>query len=102
MNSDLFNFILSAILLIISFGGGYLIKLLRQDIDTSKFSNYYTIAKQVVMSIEQLYPELDGQSKKQHAVELLLKLTNNKLTLEQANTLIESAVYEIKKLLQSN
>ncbi|MGL5348414.1 MAG: phage holin, LLH family [Peptostreptococcaceae bacterium] len=102
MNSDLFNFILSVVLLIISFGGGYLIKLLKQDIDVSKFSNYYTIAKQVVMSIEQLYPELDGQSKKQYAVELLLKLTNNKLTSDQANTLIESAVYEIKKLLQNN
>lgn len=102
MSSDLFNMVLSLLLIIISFGGGYLIKIFKQNIDISKFNNYYSIAKQVVMSIEQLYPELDSKLKKQTAIDLLLKLTNNNLTAEQANTLIESAVFEVKKLLQNS
>ena len=54
------------------------------------------------MAIEQLNPELAGVDKKDLALSKLLELTNNKITSEQANTLIESAVYEVKKILQNN
>ena len=40
--------------------------------------------------------------KKELAISKLSELANNKIISEQANTLIESDVYEVKKLLQKN
>lgn len=102
MSNDLFNLILSLLMLVIATGGGYIVKLFKENLEGSKFASYFDIAKQVVMSIEQLYPSLANEDKKKEAVALLLKLTNNKLTEEQANTLIEAAVFEVKKLLNNN
>lgn len=102
MDSNLFNLLLTIITFIIAIGGGYLITYLNHKIGSQKLQDYYKVAKQIVMSIEQLNPELTGADKKELAMSKLLELTHNKITSEQANTLIESAVYEIKKLLQND
>ena len=102
MDSSLFNLLLPLITFIIAIGGGFLVAYLNQKIESQKLQDYYTIAKQIVMSIEQLNPQLAGADKKELAVAKLLELTNNKITSDQASTLIESAVYEVKKLLQNN
>ena len=54
------------------------------------------------MAIEQLNSELPWEYKKELAISKLSELANNKIISEQANTLIESDVYEVKKLLQKN
>lgn len=102
MDSNLFNLLLSIIAFIIAVGGGFLVTYLNQKIESQKLQDYYNIAKQVIMAIEQLNPELSGVDKKDLAVSKLLELTNNKITYEQANILIESTVYEVKKLFKNN
>lgn len=99
MDSSLFNLLISILTVIITAGGGYVINLIKKYFDSSKLTNYYNIAKQVVMSIEQLYPDLANEDKLQKAIDLILELTHNKITADQASTLIEAAVYEVKKLL---
>ena len=96
MDSSLFNLLLTIITFIITVGGGFLVTYLNQKIESQKLQDYYNIAKQIIMAIEQLNPELAGVDKKDLALSKLLELTNNKITSEQANTLIESAVYEVK------
>ena len=99
MDSTLVNTFLSLISLIIAVGGGYLVNFLRQKIGSDKLTNYYAMAKQIVMAIEQANPQLGGIDKKELAVNKLIQLSNNKITQQQADILIEAAVYDIKKLL---
>lgn len=102
MDSNLFNLLLAIITFIITVGGGFLVTYLNQKIESQKLQDYYNISKQVIMAIEQLNPELSGVDKKDLALSKLLELTNHKITYEQANILIESTVYEVKKLLENN
>lgn len=102
MNFDLFNALSTLVTIVITIGGGYLINFLRQKISSQKLSTYYSLAKQVVMFIEQTNPDLINEQKKELAISKLLELTHNKITSEQAETLIESAIYEIKKLINTN
>lgn len=99
MDSTLVNTLLSLISLIIAVGGGYLVNFLRQKIGSDKLINYYAMAKQIVMAIEQANPQLDGIDKKELAVNKLIQFSNNKITQQQADIFIEAAVYDIKKLL---
>lgn len=57
------------------------------------------MAKQIVMYTEQTNPNLLSKEKKELAISKILELTHNKITKEQAETLIESDVYEIKELI---
>lgn len=102
MDSTLFNLLLSLITLVITVGGGYLVNFIRHKIGNEKLSSYYQIAKQIVMAIEQSNPQLAGIDKKELAINKLLELTQNKITENQAQILIEAAVYDIKKLLSSS
>ena len=102
MDSTLFNLLLTIITFVISISAGFLVNYLNQKLGNQKLQYYYDLSKQIVMSIEQLNPQLAGADKKELAMSKLLELTNNNITSEQANTLIESAVYEVKKVLQHN
>ena len=102
MNSNLFNLLLTILTFVITICGSFLINYLNQKIGSQRLQDYYNLAKQIVMSIEQLNPQLTGSYKKELALSKLLQLTHNKISSEHANTLIESAVYEVKKLLQNN
>lgn len=102
MNADLFNAMLSIITAVITIGGGVVINYLKKKINNEKLTTYYNLSKQVVMYVEQTNPDLLGSAKKELAVSKILELTNNKITKTQAETLIESAVYEIKKLINTS
>ncbi len=102
MNQNIFNLLFGIITLVISIGGIALINYLNQKIDAEKVKSYYDIAKQVVMSIEQSNSQLSGVDKKEFAVNKLIEISNKKISHEQADVLIESSVYEIKKLIQNN
>lgn len=99
MDTTLFNVFLSLVTLVIGVGGGYLVNFLNQKIGSEKLAKYYEMSKQVVMAIEQANPQLAGIDKKELAVNKLVHLSNNKITDQQADMLIEAAVYDIKKLL---
>lgn len=102
MDQSIFNLLIGIVTLVISVGGVALINYLNQKIGTEKVKSYYDTAKQVVMFIEQLNPQLSGVDKKELAVNKLIEISNKKITPSQADILIESAVYEIKKLMQNN
>lgn len=102
MDSNLFNLLLTIITFVVTIVGCFLINYLNQKVGSQNLKDYYNLAKQIVMSIEQLNPELTGAYKKELAMSKLLQLTHNKISSEHANTLIESAVYEVKKPLQNN
>ena len=101
LDSNVFNLLLAIITFVISVGMGFLVNFLNQKIGSQKLQYYYDLTKQIVMAIEQSNPELTGSDKKELAMSKLLELTHNKITSEQANTLIESSVYEIKKLFHN-
>lgn len=99
MDVNLINLLITLIALVIGIVGSYLIKYLNNKIDHDKLNYYYEITKTVVMSLEQVNPNMSGEDKKNLALAKLIELTGGKINSEDANRLIESAVYEIKKLL---
>ena len=101
MDINLFNLLLTILTFVITICGSFLINYLNQKIGSQRLQDYYNLAKQIVMSIEQLNPQLTGSYKKELALSKLLQLTHNKISSEHANTLIESAVYEVKKPLDN-
>ncbi|MGX4600634.1 phage holin, LLH family [Faecalimicrobium sp. JNUCC 81] len=97
MYSTLFNLLLSIASIVISVGGVYLINFLNSKIGSEKTKHYYDLAQKVVMSIEQSNPQLAGIDKKELAINKLAELSDNKITTNQADILLEAAVYDIKK-----
>lgn len=97
MYSTLFNLLLSIASIVISVGGVYLINFLNSKIGSEKTKHYYDLAQKVVMSIEQSNPQLAGIDKKELAINKLVELSDNKITTNQADILLEAAVYDIKK-----
>jgi hypothetical protein len=95
------NFLLSLIALIIGGAGAYLIKYLNDKIGQDKLTHYYQIAKNIVMSLEQVNPDMAGSDKKFLAATKLSEFTNGKISEKEAEVLIESAVYEVKKVLSN-
>lgn len=98
MEDALFNLLLTVVTTIITVVGGFLTNLINEKVGEQKAKNYTQMAKQIVMSIEQFSPELQGIDKKELASSKLIEFTNNKITDKQADILIESAVFELKKL----
>lgn len=99
---NVMNILLGIVALVVSTGGGYLIKYLSGKIGSEKMQKYYTLIKTVVMSIEQTQSTLTGEQKKALAVSKIKELTNNLLSEEEIDRLVEAAVYEVKKLLSNN
>ena len=93
---------LTIITFIITVAIVFLVNYLNEKIASQKLKDYYNLAKQIVMAIEQLNSELPWEYKKDLAISKLSELTSNKINCEQANALIESDAYEIKKLLQNS
>ncbi len=100
MEDALFKLLLTVTTTIITIIGTLLTNYLNHKVGCEKTKNYTQLAKQVVMAIEQLNPELKGIDKKELAQNKLIEISNNKLTKEQADILIESSIYEIKNFLK--
>ncbi|MDI6617739.1 MAG: phage holin [Clostridiales bacterium] len=82
--------------------GGYVISYLKSKIGTENLARYYTIISNIVRGVEQTFGGGNGSDKKAEAVQLIKKALGNKLTDEQINLLIESAVFEMNNLLKSS
>lgn len=102
MSEALTQIFLGLISIVITVAGKYLIVYLNNKIGSEKLSSYYDIAKTIIMSIEQTQTNATSEEKKQIAVQNLNSLTKNKLSEEEIDRLIESSVYEIKKLILNN
>ncbi|WP_373599623.1 phage holin [Paraclostridium bifermentans] len=102
MSETVIELLLSIVSLVITIVGGYLVGYLKRAIGTTKLKEYYSIAKTIVMSIEQTQGTLIGEEKKKLAVDKLIQVTNGKLNEEEIDRLIEAAVYEIKKMIKES
>lgn len=98
-----FLYVLQAIILIV---GTYLvmfikhkIELLRQKIGQERYLLLSEVAQNVVKAVEQVFGGKQGELKKSEAVNFLVK--NFKLTEDEAEKLVEAAVYEMNKVLKA-
>jgi len=82
--------------------GGYIINFLKARIGNENFNKYYSLIKNIVMGVEQSLGPGNGPDKKAEVIQLIKKMTDNKLSDEQINSLIESAVFEMNLLLKHN
>ncbi|MGL5711785.1 MAG: phage holin, LLH family [Paraclostridium sp.] len=102
MSESIMQLLIAIISVVITIGGGYLIKYANEKIGSEQLNKYYTIVKTIVMSIEQTNSGLTGEEKKKIAIEKMIQLTGGKLSEEEIDRLIEATVYEVKKLLANN
>jgi LL-H family phage holin len=79
---------------------GYVINFLDKKIGKDKIEKYYGLAKILVMATEQELGPGNGADKKTEVMNLLKKLTCNKLTDEELSKLIEAAVKEMNIVLK--
>lgn len=80
--------------------GGLVARYLKVKTDSDNQARYYDTVKNIVMGIEQVYGSGNGPDKKAEAIQMCKVIVKNKLTTEQINTLIESAVFEINTAMK--
>ena len=103
MNQDLLTQILTVVIQVAIVAiGGYFINFLRAKVGTENLNKYYSIIKMIVMGVEQTFGSGNGADKKAEAIQTIKKIIGNKLSDQQINTLIESAVFEMNNLLKNN
>jgi LL-H family phage holin len=102
MEKDLIMTILTAgIQLAILAGLGSLINYLLTKTSTENLSKIYNLIKIFVQSAEQIYGDGKGVIKKKTVLDMISKNIKNKLSTEEIDKLIESAVFEINTVLKN-
>ncbi len=96
------EFLTIIVQIIIAVVGGFVMNYLRTKIGSEKMKQYYELAKTVVTATEQTFGGGNGSDKKDESRQILKHLTNNKLSDDQIDRLIESSVYEMNTLLKIN
>lgn len=100
---DLIMQILTAsIQLIILVGLGYAIKYLKTKTSVENLQKYYSLIKAFVQAAEQQLGAGTGAQKKAQVVAMVQKVIGNKLSADEIDKLIESAVFEINNILKEN
>ncbi|MCG8500748.1 MAG: phage holin [Firmicutes bacterium] len=89
--------IIQAAILIV---GVYIVQYIRLRLAKERFYFVYSLAKTVVISVEQMIGPGRGADKKQEALQVLKNLTKGKLSDEQMDRVIEAAVYEMNGMLR--
>lgn len=98
---DLIMQILTAsIQLIILVGLGYAIKYLKTKTSVENLQKYYSLIKAFVQAAEQQLGAGTGAQKKAQVVAMVQKVIGNRLTADEIDKLIESAVFEINTVLK--
>lgn len=100
---DLIMQILTAgIQLIILVGLGYAINYLKTKTSIENLQKYYTLIKAFVQAAEQTLGAGTGAQKKAQVIAMVQKVIGNKLSPDEIDKLIESAVFEINTVLNKN
>lgn len=100
MNEYVMQIILAVIGLVISIGGGYLVKYLSAKTGNENLARYYEWAKIAVNAAEQMLGAGAGINKKEEVIAYLIQKFGNKITSEDINKLIEAAVYQMNLVLK--
>lgn len=96
------QFVILVVSLIISVGGGYLVKYLSARIGNENLTKYYEWVKIAVQAIEQIMGAGNGAAKKAEVKLYIAKKLGDKVTPEDIDKLIEAAVYEMNLVLKTN
>jgi LL-H family phage holin len=100
MTIDLTDIIKAVVTLLGFIITGFVIPLIKSKITEQQYNNLLKWAKAGVLAAEQLWPEGGmGQEKKAY-VKQYLKDKGYDIDLQEVNIAIESAVFEMKKLLE--
>lgn len=101
MMKDLIMTILTAgVQLVILVGLGYAIDFLKTKTSTENLQKYYNLIKTFVQAAEQQLGTGTGPQKKAAVVAMVQKVIGNRLTADEIDKLIESAVFEINTVLK--
>jgi LL-H family phage holin len=103
MKNLIMTFLTAGIQLLVFVGLTYLINFLKTKTTTTEnLQRYYDLIKKIVQAVEQVYGSGTGTQKKAEAVKTIQKIVGNKLTMEEIDNLIESAVFEMNQVLKSS
>jgi len=103
INQELINEIFMLIIqVIITVTGTFLVNYLKTKISSERLNFYYNIAKTIVAAAEQTIGSGNGVAKKELCCKTLQEISNNKLTQQEIDRLIEAAVHEMNTLLKVN
>lgn len=98
---DLIMQILTAgIQIIILVGLGYAINYLKTKTSIENLQKYYTLIKAFVQAAEQTLGSGTGAQKKAQVIAMVQKIIGNKLSADEIDKLIESAVFEMNTVLK--
>jgi len=99
-----FIYVVQAIIIVL---GTYLVmfvrhklELLKQRIGQERYLLLSEVAQNVVKAVEQVFGGKQGELKKSEAVRFLMQ--NFKLSEDEAEKLVEAAVFEMNKVLKNN
>lgn len=102
MKDLIITFLTAGIQLLIFISLGYVINYLKTKTTTENLQRYYDLIKKVVQAVEQVYGSGNGSQKKAEAIKIIQKIIGNKLTADEIDKLIESAVFEINEVLKTS
>lgn len=81
---------------------GAVISFLKKKIGVQKLNEYYDKVKKAVQAAEMIYGSNAGEEKKAWVLEYLSKALGKRLSSDDINMFIESAVHEMNIVLNSN
>lgn len=90
----------AGIQLVILITFAYAISFLKSRLGEQKTKEYYLFAKQIVSAAEQIFGDGKGKDKKVYAKHFLKEKIGHKLTDDEIEQLIESAVFEMNHVLE--
>lgn len=100
MRELIMTILITLIQLIILVGLGYFIDFLKTKTSTEKLKKYYDLIVKFVHAAEQTFGDGKGALKKQYVINTVKKILGNKLTDEEIDRMIESAVFEMNLVLK--
>lgn len=87
--------ILTALIqLLVVFGLGSVLKLLKEKVGQEKMKNYYDVAKTAIQFAEQVIGSGNGERKKDMAIQYISQKLGGKLTPKEIDVLLEAVLYE--------
>lgn len=102
MKNLIMQILTAGIQLLVFIGLTYLISFLKTKTTTENLQRYYDLIKKIVQAVEQVYGSGTGSQKKAEAIKIIQKMLGNKLTTDEIDKLIESAVFEMNQVLKSS
>lgn len=100
MREMVMELLLVLIQLLVVTVGGFVIGWLKEKIGDANYRRAYNVAEKAVQAAEQEFGYLSGEERRRKAITKIRQKLGNKLSEDEINTLIESAVFEMNLILK--